>query len=226
MYTTKVNGAMTTVIPNRRGLKSREAVLDAAEEVMAERGYEAATLTQIVEVSGIPMSSVYHYFKSKNGVLHAVLERGARRFIDTLDLPAESLGDPRAHAAAMSARMADALAANPRFLRLIFAIVVQPRGERDPEADAAIAFTRSTALEVIRDQIELATGFDAGSPAVDRVARFALAVFDGAFIAAQPSDPAELMGILELLPGALAGVAEQLLGEPLEVAVSRAARSS
>lgn len=217
---------MATVIPNRRGLKSREAVLDAAEEVMAERGYEAATLAQIVAASGIPMSSVYHYFKSKDGILHAVLERGSRRFIESLDLPSEPLGDPRSHAAVMSSRIADALASNPRFVCLIFAIVVQPRGARNPEADAAIAFTRATALEVIRDQIELATGFDSGSPAVDRVARFALAVFDGAFIAAQPADPGELMDILELLPGALVGAAEQLLGAPLDAAVNRAARSS
>ena len=31
------------VTPNRRGMKSRELVLDAAERVMAEHGFEAAT---------------------------------------------------------------------------------------------------------------------------------------------------------------------------------------
>jgi AcrR family transcriptional regulator len=34
--------------PNRRGVKSRELVLDAAERVMAEHGYEAATVARVV----------------------------------------------------------------------------------------------------------------------------------------------------------------------------------
>jgi len=32
----------TEVTPNRRGVRSRELVLDAAERVMAEHGFEAA----------------------------------------------------------------------------------------------------------------------------------------------------------------------------------------
>ena len=57
--------ARTDVTPNRRGMRSRELVLDAAERVMAEHGFEAATLARVVEEAGIPMSSVYHYFGSK-----------------------------------------------------------------------------------------------------------------------------------------------------------------
>jgi AcrR family transcriptional regulator len=68
------------VVPNRRGERSREAVLDAAERVMAERGYEAATVASLVEEAGVPASSIYHYFGSKEGVLLAVMERGAERF--------------------------------------------------------------------------------------------------------------------------------------------------
>ena len=36
---------------------------------MAEHGFEAATLARVVEEAGIPMSSVYHYFGSKDGIL-------------------------------------------------------------------------------------------------------------------------------------------------------------
>ena len=77
--------ARTEVTPNRRGVKSRELVLDAAERVMAEHGFEAATLARVVAEAGIPMSSVYHYFGSKDGILLAVMERGADRFF--ADLP-------------------------------------------------------------------------------------------------------------------------------------------
>ena len=77
--------ARTDVTPNRRGVRSRELVLDAAERVMAEHGFEAATLDRMVTEAGIPMSSVYHYFGSKDGILLAVMERGADRFF--ADLP-------------------------------------------------------------------------------------------------------------------------------------------
>ena len=39
----------TEVTPNRRGVRSRELVLDAAERVMAEHGFEAATLARVVD---------------------------------------------------------------------------------------------------------------------------------------------------------------------------------
>ena len=83
------------VTPNRRGMKSRELVLDAAERVMAEHGFEAATLARVVEEAGIPMSSVYHYYGSKDGILLAVMERGAERFFDDLPDPNRRLGRPR-----------------------------------------------------------------------------------------------------------------------------------
>ena len=69
------------VTPNRRGARSREAVLDAAERLIAEHGYEAATVSALVEQAGVPASSVYHYFGSKEGVLLAVMERGAKRYL-------------------------------------------------------------------------------------------------------------------------------------------------
>src|SRR6478752_3830377 len=72
------------VTPNHRGTRSRERVLDAAEGLMAEQGYDAASVAALVERAGIPASSIYHYFGSKEGVLLAVMERGAERFFEAL----------------------------------------------------------------------------------------------------------------------------------------------
>ena len=74
----------TDVTPNRRGARSRELVLDAAERLIAENGYGSATVAALVEEAGIPPSSVYHYFDSKEGILLAVMERGAERFFEAL----------------------------------------------------------------------------------------------------------------------------------------------
>ena len=76
-------------------LRSRELVLDAAERVMAEHGFEAATVARVVEEAGIPPSSVYHYFGSKDGILLAVMERGADRFFADLPPGSGGSGAPR-----------------------------------------------------------------------------------------------------------------------------------
>src|SRR6202049_5221452 len=82
-----------SVTPNRRGVRSRELVLAAAERLMAEHGYDAASVAALKEAAGIPMSSIYHYFGSKDGVLLAVMERGSKRLV--ADLPVLTTTRPR-----------------------------------------------------------------------------------------------------------------------------------
>src|SRR5512140_197006 len=104
------------VTPNRRGMKSRELVLDAAERVMAEHGYEAATLARVVAEAGIPMSSVYHYFGSKDGILLAVMDRGADRFFADLPDLTRQAGRPTQHLARVVSAAARTLERHTSFL--------------------------------------------------------------------------------------------------------------
>src|SRR3954451_9376722 len=85
------------VTPNRRGMRSRELVLDAAERVMAEDGFEAATLARVVEEAGIPMSSVYHYYGSKDAILLAVMEPAYKSFFAGLPELDRRLGSSSDH---------------------------------------------------------------------------------------------------------------------------------
>ncbi|MER6300560.1 TetR/AcrR family transcriptional regulator [Kitasatospora sp. NPDC001539] len=59
----------------RRGLERRKAILDAAEALLAEQGYEAATLKATAERAGIPIASVYHYFADRYEVDAELLRR-------------------------------------------------------------------------------------------------------------------------------------------------------
>ena len=80
-----------SVKPNKRGARSRELVLDTAERLMAVHGFDGVSVSQIVAEASIPLSSIYHYFGSKDGILLGVMERGARRFFaampDAADVP-------------------------------------------------------------------------------------------------------------------------------------------
>jgi AcrR family transcriptional regulator len=202
--------ARPAVTPNRRGMKSRELVLDAAERVMAEDGFEAATLTRVVAESGIPMSSVYHYYGSKEGILLAVMERGAERFFAGLPDPDERVGPPAEHLAQVVATAVEALSRHPGFLRLLIVFAIQPP-QTESDVEAVVGRVRELALVRLRRQISIAFG-DPHDATNDRLARFALAAFDGAFIAARTDPGAMLERILEPLPAALVAARRALAG--------------
>lgn len=190
------------VTPNRRGRKSRESVLDAAERVMAAEGFEAATVARVVEEAGVPPSSVYHYYGSKDGILLAVMERGAERFF--ADLPDADLrtGRPSQHLRRVVSEAVDALERQPDFLRLLIVSALQPpRG--DGQVDEVVGRVRARALQRLRKQIGLAFDDDPGSSSTDRLARFALASFDGAFVASRTDTGVSLHQLLEPLAASL-----------------------
>ena len=207
----RAGAVRTGAKPNRRGVKSRELVLDAAERVMAEHGYEAATVARVVEEAGIPLSSVYHYFGSKEGILLAVMERGADRFFTDLPRWDRRAGRPAEHLAAVLAGAVRALERHPHFLRLLIVLAVQPPAVDDGEVQAVIGRIRGQARQLLAAQIGLAFGDDPHHPATGQLARFALAAIDGAFLACQADRGVTLGQLLQPLPAALPAARRALL---------------
>lgn len=198
------------VTPNRRGARSREAVLDAAERLMAAQGYEAATVSALVQEAGIPPSSIYHYFGSKEGVLLAVMERGAARFFEALPVPERRVGTQRQHLELLVGTSAATLERHPDFLRILVVMAAQPDSSGEAEVHRVVNRVRELALERLRVQMELVFGLERGGEAADHLARFALAAFDGAFVAHQSQPDVALGDLLEHLPVALAAVRREL----------------
>lgn len=195
--------AGTPVTPNKRGAQSRETVLDAAERVMAEHGYADATINAIVKEAGIPISSVYHYFGSKDGVLLAVMERGADRFFAGLPDPDQRIGSPEQHLTAMTATLIAALNEHPDFLKLVVVMAAQPPAGEATHAHEVVTRVRDHALRRLRKQLALAFDADPRGAEIGRLARFCLAVIDGAFIAHQADPHVKLTALVGPLPGAL-----------------------
>jgi AcrR family transcriptional regulator len=202
------------VTPNRRGMRSRELVLDAAERVMAAHGFEAATIARVVDEAGIPLSSVYHYFGSKEGILLAVMERGAARFY--ADLPAwnKRMGRPAQHLGRVISTAVHTLERHPDFLRLLIVFAAQPPAVARDEIQTMVGRVREQALTRLREQLSIAFRDDPRSPTTIQLAQFALAAFDGAFVASQ-ADPAITLGrLLEPLAPALVAARRVLLSGP------------
>lgn len=58
-------------------------ILDAAEQLFAERGYEHTTMADIVAgLEGLTKGAVYHHFKSKEDIFEAVFERANRPVVE------------------------------------------------------------------------------------------------------------------------------------------------
>ena len=86
--------------PRRRsgGEGTAERILDAAEQLFAERGYAGATLRDVAKRVGVRPPSLYNHFASKDALYAAVLERGIGPVIDLLArsaaAPADQPSDP------------------------------------------------------------------------------------------------------------------------------------
>jgi AcrR family transcriptional regulator len=53
----------------------RSELIDTAEELFLENGYEETTVSKIVRNAGVAQGTFYHYFKSKDEVLSAITDR-------------------------------------------------------------------------------------------------------------------------------------------------------
>jgi AcrR family transcriptional regulator len=71
----------------------QEAILRAAGEEFAEKGFEAASINRIILASGMSKGSVYYYFEDKADLFATVAERGTQRILEEIGWPSlEILG--------------------------------------------------------------------------------------------------------------------------------------
>jgi AcrR family transcriptional regulator len=192
-------------------MRSRELVLDAAERVMAEDGFEAATLARVVEEAGIPLSSVYHYYGSKEGILLAVMERGAERFFAELPNSGRRVGRPKEYLATVISTAAETLEHHPSFLRLLIVFAAQPSAVAGVEIQDVVGRVRKLGLERLEREVAIAFDDDPGDATTIQLARFALAAFDGAFVATQADPSLRVSEVLAPLAPALVAARRALV---------------
>ncbi|MDR7275488.1 TetR/AcrR family transcriptional regulator [Catenuloplanes atrovinosus] len=61
----------------RKGQATRERILDAATELIAQRGVAGTSTEDVRKAAGIGGSQLYHYFDSKQALIRAVITRQA-----------------------------------------------------------------------------------------------------------------------------------------------------
>jgi AcrR family transcriptional regulator len=198
----------------QQGAESRRRILDAASSLMGERGFAGTSISEVSRRSGLPASSIYWHFESKEGLLGAVVEEGAQRWFDELPpLPQHGAAESGLDFERFGAVTAAALEKRPEFLRLLFLIALE-RKHIDKTSLAAIRRVRKLALVRIRKTLVSwlgAQGVAGVEPLADQLSLLVLAVADGAFIQ-NHVDPraADVARTFELLHRALGALGREL----------------
>lgn len=75
----------TFSLKERQRQQREQLILQAAEEVLAEQGYDATSMEEIASRVGISRAAIYLHFPSKEDLVFAVLERGIRTSVGRLE---------------------------------------------------------------------------------------------------------------------------------------------
>ncbi|WP_406004839.1 TetR/AcrR family transcriptional regulator [Streptomyces sp. NBC_00637] len=68
-----------------RSTDTRRNILDAAQRIMAHKGYSAVGLNEVLAEAGVPKGSFYHYFSSKDAFGEALLKSYFAEYLDDMD---------------------------------------------------------------------------------------------------------------------------------------------
>ncbi len=132
-------------VPNKRkqlGEQSRAKILDAAERLLANRGYVGTTTTQLSKDSGLPVASIYWHFGSKSGVLAAVLERRANAVFQAIEDIGDHPADPFGALEQIVDRGLEAIRRSPDWFKLVAFLSMETHEDTESVAKALAAIHR------------------------------------------------------------------------------------
>jgi AcrR family transcriptional regulator len=72
--------------------QTRQQILETAQRLFAELGYDATSLQMIADEMGLTKAAVYYHFRAKSDILHAIMQPGIRRIEALLDEAAAMRG--------------------------------------------------------------------------------------------------------------------------------------
>ena len=112
--------------------RTRQAILDAAYNLIIEQGYAATSMRQIAERAGLALGGIYNHFPSKADVFRTIiLER--HPFFQILPLLNSVQGDTIEDFVRKAARkLVDELGQHPDFLNLMLIEIVEFKGAHVP----------------------------------------------------------------------------------------------
>lgn len=198
----------------RRGREGRVKILRAMLQLVDEKGFEGATIAELARRSGLPASSVYWHFSSKDEILAAALEYSYReRFADVLPWPEHPDDRPVRDQVLDAMRFLEGDGVDADYVRVGLALALQRRSS----AEAA----RRVFLEIRQEAkgrlstwwqaaLERMVGEPVDARAAEVMSRLTLAVLDGRYLTGRDMAlaPANTRMLAEILTGAATYLAQ------------------
>lgn len=176
----------------RQSEVSKTRILAAAAEIAAEAGYEGTTISKVTTRSGLPVSSVYWFFKDKDELLAAVVRHSHQRW--TASQPIWSPPADGTHwAEGLTVNLQTSLrgiASEPDFLRIGLMLTLHARS-KDSAARTVFLSIRNGVEQQITDWYShnLPPDVVHREPALPQnLAQVTLAATEGLFLAEQIDD--------------------------------------
>ena len=74
--------AVATETKSTKGAATRDQILNAAARLIHVQGYQCTSLDDVLRESGVGKGNFYYYFKSKEDLGYAIIERTTRAFVE------------------------------------------------------------------------------------------------------------------------------------------------
>jgi len=107
--------------PDNKAIYSsgEQAILEAAETLFAEKGFDAVSMSAIARLANTSKPNIYHHFKNKNELYLAVMKSAVQRSSVLLDSLEEAPGTFRQHLSDFSAGQLNNILTHSRSTQLI-----------------------------------------------------------------------------------------------------------
>jgi len=174
----------------RRRADTAERILDSAERLVQERGYNGFSYADVAAELGVTKASLHYHFPGKAELGEALLVRYTERFEGALEAIDASTGDPAAKLAAYADLYGDVVRGRRMCLCGMLAAEVGTLPE--PIRRAVVAFFDASEawLERVLDEGRVDATLEFSGTARE-TARMLVGALEGAMLVARPYDDVE-----------------------------------
>ena len=121
-----------------KGERTRQRILDAAESLFAERGYDGATFAAVAEAVGIQQPGIFYYFSDKRSLYEAVVDEALGSVERTVLASLDGEGPPGERLLQSVEAWVEAVAGRPTLARLVLHEAANPDRSSIPAKLSAV----------------------------------------------------------------------------------------
>lgn len=181
-----MSGGTEIIFDDEQNEASRIRILRAAAEIAAECGYESTTISKVTKRSGLPVSSIYWFFRDKDHLMAEVVSHSFREWIAIQPRWDEAKSDRSIGESLRSilSRSTASLSEAPDFLRIGHMLLLESR-KVEPAGRELFMQTRRDVERIIATWFAAQLTSSAGSrrsKLCTDLARIVIAATDGLFL--------------------------------------------